>query len=1037
MLPTLVVGLGGTGSWALAYLKRRLLVDSHWQKLAEGPSVIAREDYDRNPWPVELKAIDVDRKRRPSLGALKLEGQVEDILLTAPVGSTITDIASGRSGYTTIETWLPPNEAKEHYNINEASKFMTEGLGQIRQFGRVAFFFQQINGAQELRKLDDAFARLTHGDDVQVFVVSSVAGGTGAGLLIDTLGYLSTQRSKMAGQVSVRATGFIVLPGGFAGALKADKFDLAQANGMATLRELDRMLNAHETVEFEWRPGLRERLAQAALDFCYLVDGSREQSAGPQLDRFEPVEQALPAAIGDAIYAHVFPSSGAILGRDYANYTAALIGGAENRYFSFGSCVIAYDWERLMGSLSLHALGEVLAAIRAPAADFGRQQVTGFLSTGATGPLAVGEEQQAVPALAASGLSSIPDPQDLEVPGPGWLTPSEPDQTANVPNTPQLLDRFPGIGRMRTEYQNPTVVSEAESIVGDFFGPSTALWSGNSEPRFYEAINYNADRSSKEWRRALMLASAAIMNSNGRVGGPSAAREFLLSIELKLEQLGTNLSRAAQPDLTSYKLAVQQAEEEMHDGRRWDDWKEQKDYLAARQDLLEEEVHLACYQRTSELIGRFASTTTEVKEHVAGWDLDLEKHQGLAVEERRRIDDDRHKADEAPLQRFVPQPGEPLERQLFAEHWGVQPDGRAATGLQDMLANLQWHVSERPAEPLMIVLRHPTFTSQGRYLQIADLKAACMQPFLPLRTLSIMEVLERASVDADDLASEIRRTMAALATYDPGRQYQVTGGENFSTSVDHLFAYWPSEQDDSHQASQPGAALSARLRTLMGDMGISVQDLTAEAREKGYPVQDKIIGYSVRALVAQEAFTGVQALETAYNLKRDYKPPTHLLPEERGAAELELLSEQLVRDGLMSEPLGKLRADDVGYCSDQQFLLYVASALSKGAVSFEQPDRLDESTGRWLVTAEDGSRLELGSSADLGTVLGALNAPATATLERVRQEIRTAGAIAPDDNGAKDRLAQFAREPWTRPGRLGGALHRILQTAAADGARRL
>ena len=168
--------------------------------------------------------------------------------------------------------------------------------------------------------------------------------------------------------------------------MSGSKYDLAQANGLATLRELDRMLNAHETVEFEWRPGVRSTLDQAALDVCYLVDGSREQSAGAQLDRYKPVEQALPAAIGDALYTHVFPSTGSVLGRDYANYTAPLIGGAEHRYASFGSYVIAYDWERLMGSLGLRALGEVIAALRRPAVDFGREQVSGFLATGATGP---------------------------------------------------------------------------------------------------------------------------------------------------------------------------------------------------------------------------------------------------------------------------------------------------------------------------------------------------------------------------------------------------------------------------------------------------------------------------------------------------------------------------------------------------------------------------------------------------------------------------------------------------------------------------
>jgi hypothetical protein len=1039
MLPTLVVGLGGTGSWAIAYLKQRLLTDSHWGLLEGGPKAITRDDYDRNPWPVELKAIDVDRKSRPALGNLKLQTAIEDIQLTAPVGKTITDIASIPNAYPTIQKWMSREEAAE-YDINEATLYMTEGLGQIRQFGRVAFFYEQVNSAQQLVKLDAAFSRLTKGDDIQVFVVASVAGGTGAGLLIDTLGYLSAQRAKLPGQVSVRATGFIVLPGAFAGELTGNKYDLAQANGLATLRELDRLLNAHKTVEFEWRPGVRSKLDQSALDFCYLVDGSREQSAGAQLDRFRPVQQALPAAIGDALYAHVFPSTGSTLGRDYANYTAPLVGGANNRYASFGSYVIAYDWERLMSSLGLRALGEVLTALRMPATDFGRMQVSGFLATGATGPLALGEQQQAVPSIATSGLSAIPDPQDLVLPGAGWLAPSTFDKTADVPNTPQLSDRFPGIKTMRTEYTNPTVVADAEEIISAFRGPSSSVWNGNAEPRFFEAINYNAVQSAIEWRRALVLASAAIMNANNRVGGASAAREFLVSIELKLELLGNNLSKATQPDLTPYKQAVEDAEEEMHDGRTWDDWKEQKDYLAARQELLEEEVNLACYQKTSELIGVLVSVTSEVKQSVADWDLELERLQGLARDEKMAVDDERQKAEQAPLQRYVPQPGEPIEQTLYGECWGTAAGEKLPQGLSDMLASLRWAVPESPQEPLKIWITHENFSDSRGTMQVrlSDLRAATLLPFMGLRSRSLLEVLELANANPDALAAEIQSSMYALATYDPAQQLLATGGESEFKNQDYVFAYWPSEQEDESAGSgkQPGSVLSERLRSLLTEYGATTEDLSAGIKGGNYPTRDKLIGYSLRPLMALNAFTGVQALQTSYDAKRASKPPTHLLPEERGAAELEMASEQLVRDGLIKEPLGRLDADHVGYCSDQRFLLYVASALSADSLSYEQEDPFEPATGRWYVSTGE-TKMELAEHADFGVVLLQLIRPVTATLERAREALRAAGAAGARADGARDQLLAFAKSGWTGKGAVPPTVVRVLQVAAARGAQAL
>ena len=339
------------------------------------------------------------------------------------------------------------------------------------------------------------------------------------------------------------------------------------------------------------------------------------------------------------------------------------------------------------------------------------------------------------------------------------------------------------------------------------------------------------------------------MNSNNRIG-VSAAREFLVSIELKLELLGNNLSKATQPDLTPYRQAVEDAEEEMHDGRSWDDWKEQKDYLAARQDLLDEEVTLACYQRTSELIGVLSSITAEIKEHVAGWDLTLERLQGLARDERATIDDERQKANQAPLQRYVPQPGEPIEQTLYSECWGTATDGRTPEGLLAMLDSFDWSVPEIPQERLKIWLSHPNFSDSRAEAKLSDLRAATLVPFMSLRTGSLLEILERAGENPDTLAAEIRSSMYALATYDPAQQLLATGGESEFQNADYVFAHWPSEQQDETTGStkQPGSVLSERLRSLLDEMGASTKELTEGMRVDNYPTRDKLIGYSLRPL---------------------------------------------------------------------------------------------------------------------------------------------------------------------------------------------
>ena len=149
-----------------------------------------------------------------------------------------------------------------------------------------------------------------------------------------------------------------------------------------------------------------------------------------------------------------------------------------------------------------------------------------------------------------------------------------------------------------------------------------------------------------------------------------------------------------------------------------------------------------------------------------------------------------------------------------------------------------------------------------------------------------------------------------------------------------------------------------------------------------------------------------------------------------------MASEQLVRDGLIKEPLGRLGASHVGYCSDQRFLLYVASALSAGALTYEQDDPFDPSTGRWYVT-HDGSKQELAENPDFGVVLIQLIRPANATLQRARDGLRAAGAAGAKSDGAKARLLALAKDGWTGDATLPPMVIRILQVAAATGAKAL
>lgn len=1011
MLPALVIGLGGTGSWVAAHLKRLLVNDARYAELGRSPDALARPEYNRHTWPVDLKALDVDKKLRPVVGDTTLATAVEDISLAAPIGQMIEDIQQSErpeDAYPTVQQWLPQKEAAS-FTLLEATKFMAEGAGQIRQFGRLAFFYEALTNGRELSKLDLALNRLLKGDarDVAIFVVGSVAGGTGAGLLIDTLVYLQDMRRRTAGNVALRTNAFVVLPGAFAA--RGEEFERMQANGAAALRELDRLVNAHDTVAIEWRPGQRAHLSTPAVDVCYLVDGSRDTGEGPQLEGFEPYDQGVPVAIAEAIYTHVLPGSGRVLGRDYPNLTDELIGTTQNRYSSFGSYAIRYDWERLIRSFALRSLGEALTQVLSAAVTPGRGQVGPFLTSGAAGNLSTEGVQQAVPPLASEALAGDLDPLTFSVPGTSWLEPRE--DAAPTPATPLLADQFPGIGRFRTEYTNEQVRQDAERIVERFFGGRTAVWDGRGDPTFYAAVNYNAERAEREWRRALLIAATAIMNMSERVGGFAAALDFLESLELTLGRLSDVLAAIPQPDLGGARARLQEAEEEMNDGRTWDDYKEQRDYIQARQELLGLEVAEIAHRRTTQLVGRFLHVTGEIKDHVAGWQSNVKLLLRQAEETRIKLDDERQTANRAPQERFLPLPGDQVEGELYAEAFGRAEGTTLPRGLLQALEQLSWRLDERPDHPAEILLRHPARSESERReaVTLNALLSLTLGTFVALRDKSVFEVMERAGESAERLADEIQTNGARLAAYDVQGQLRGEGTADVR-DWDKVFAAWVAEGS--------GSGFSAELRDHLARRDYKLEELSGE-QPGSIPTGDKVLVFSARHLLALQAFAGVQILDGAYRSRRNHVPSPHVLPEERGAALMEERSEVLARNGNVSRQLDRMSAREVAICADQQLLQYLVASAAADAVHYETTDAINDVV-QWTVEVGD-AQVPLGDDPDLGVAIRSILGADTHAARSARSALQQAGA-------------EFTREG---EGRLTESLDQVLRVAAAELADKL
>ena len=1035
MLATLVVGLGGTGSWALTHLKQRLLTDQRWGLLGANPGAIGTPGYDTYSGPVVLRALDVDRKNRPrSLEGLVLDPTAEDLAISGPIGRVIEEIQradeSART-WPTIQQWLPRSEALT-FELGDATRFMVEGAA-IRQFGRVAFFLDQLQGAPQLERVVGALSRLSGADrdgraqgfDLQVFVVASVAGGAGSGLLVDVLTYLQHARRRLAGEVSTRTVGFVVLPGAFSGVVQGDTVEQMQASGRAALRELDRLINAHRTVRVEWLPGRPVTLDAPALDICYLLDGSRDLSReAPQLEGHVPFENGLPVAIADAIYAHAFPSSGAVFSRDYPNLLPHLIAGTEARYSSFGSYSVNYAWEPLTRSAGMRAAVDMLDHLLAGRESEGAKALGQFLGAGATGSLAVGDVQQPLPAFPTGALSQPQDAGSL-LPVSSWLEPR--NRPAPAPTQPNLFNHFPGLGKLRTEYDNPDVIKQTQVLIGKFWGSRDGSWNGTAEPGFHEAANHNLAQSHREWERALYVAAVALLNGADRVGGLSAARALLLSLIARVQEFSHQLGALPALDLASYQQAVTDGENAMNDARRWDDMIEQRDYLEARQDLLEQEITAELRTRVSELAGRYLASTREVLAVVDSWRGTLEVVREHAIAGRNAVDAARRAADASPVQRYLPLPGDAVEQELWQDCYGTPGEGLAA-GLRQCLETVSWSLTLEEAPPKKIRFATPAQQNRDGGMSLEAALGVTARPFASLRTRSVWEMLERAGTDAGELVAELASRGSPLSVFNPNGQQDVAGNLRQFRDSNYVFTGWLEERADAAESVR-GAALSRAVRARLGEREVHTEPLDTLRNPASLPTQDKILVFSARHLVALEAFPAVSILDAEYNRRRGHIPSAHVLPEEKGAALLESASIDLARAGHLTRPLDRVDTDQVALCADVHLLQYLAACVASGCVRWQVNDPV-EHTGSWLLVIGD-SAVALGTAGPFTDTLSRLTAADDHGSTAAKAALRRTGAELARTAPGRDALAQLARDGWSSEGQVAPGLVEVLKVAAA------
>lgn len=271
--PTVVIGLGGTGYGVLLKLKQRLV-----------------EIYGKVPPVIKLLSIDTteNEQNRESTAqgvAVSLDpSELYQISITNP-----SNIVRNRN----IQEWWPPQ-------VN-ANLGIERGAGQVRARGRLGLFAKSadifglihhaIANVRDLRNSRQSFQDellVSNTGGVEVFIVGSIAGGTGSGTFLD-VAFMARN-----GDPQISITGILALPRVFA---NKPITEMVKSNAYGALKEIEHFWQP-QTTEIDY--GLRQlTIERSPFDLLFLIDGINE--SGRMIG--EPKD--LQNLIADGLYVQV------------------------------------------------------------------------------------------------------------------------------------------------------------------------------------------------------------------------------------------------------------------------------------------------------------------------------------------------------------------------------------------------------------------------------------------------------------------------------------------------------------------------------------------------------------------------------------------------------------------------------------------------------------------------------------------------------------------------------------------------------------
>lgn len=340
IIPSLIVGCGGTGISVLRHLKRRV-------RLSWGGDAL-------NPMPEMIQLYGMDTVSYSNRQDQEFLSPNEYGFMG---GFDPLELIRDQQGYRSIAEWWDFREDELPGGLIHL------GARQIRALGRLAFYYAYPEVWRAIKdKLDlinqvsAATQAVRAGYSVpldtssrQVFVVSSICGGTGAGCFIDVAARIRAEK-----RTGLKLIAVLVLPSAFERELPSQRqIDRTRANAYAAIKELDAFWYSKDErgQPVQPRPQYRRfgvtfpgdtqktELLHALFDEVYLVG---REGRGRALESIEDVTQL----IGHFLHLNTIHNIAGPLGEGTANFDRTL-----QFYSSFAVGALSLPDRKLADSL--------------------------------------------------------------------------------------------------------------------------------------------------------------------------------------------------------------------------------------------------------------------------------------------------------------------------------------------------------------------------------------------------------------------------------------------------------------------------------------------------------------------------------------------------------------------------------------------------------------------------------------------------------------------------------------------------------------